>query len=612
LAQESHEYAFFLLSRSGNNSIFFEQEVIGMSIETDTTMGSEQNQTAERLPKAGVLFRTESLTIVNKLGKRISAYLDVPLNNAECLGVVIVSPAYGETKENNLLVSAYFAANRYRGLRFDWTDHVGESDGEIFASTLSKMKLDLTTLVDYVERQYPGLKIGIAATSLAARVALKIVAGDPRPNFLVCFSPVVDLQGTLTTVYREDLVGSVRRGKRYGTLNILGFSIDADNFLKDSIEEGFSDISSARIDAGRIKTPAFFVVGQRDSWVCTADARAIFNTINSEAKELTVLPIMLHRILENPTTAKGALHATVRSVMKSLTDGGSESIEILHPSETGISTREIEEKEHLRDLYVYTKSEERHFWQEYLGNFKFIINVHDFYNLLESIYNHLGEAWSGQKILDAGCGGGNYGLFLLTKQFYRAQQDLQYLRMHPIHYFGIDFVTSAVIESNLRMNQLADQFRDKIWGTRTKVNLVESNFVLGDLDVGIPFPNEFFDQVCCNLVLSYLQKPKKALRELWRVMRPGGKIVITSLKPSADLSEIYRNFISVAESARELEEGRKLLTNAGMIKIKEVRGLYHFYTEKELREAVREAGFFRARTFRSFGDQANIIVCSKI
>jgi hypothetical protein len=89
-------------------------------------------------------------------------------------------------------------------------------------------------------------------------------------------------------------------------------------------------------------------------------------------------------------------------------------------------------------------------------------------------------------------------------------------------------------------------------------------------------------------------------------------MVVTSLKPGADLSEIYRNFISVAESPRELEEGRRLLSNAGMIKIKEIRGLYHFYTEKDLRDAVREAGFVKPRTLRSFGDQANVIVCSKV
>jgi ubiquinone/menaquinone biosynthesis C-methylase UbiE/esterase/lipase len=561
--------------------------------------------------KTPVSFRTDALSITNYAGKRLQAYLDVPFCTSDYAGVVLIAPAYGETKENSLLISAHFVANGYCGLRFDWTDHVGESDGDIFTSTLSKMRADLNVLIEYIRKTYRNYRIGIVATSLAARVALKVVAYDKSPDFLICFTPVVDLQGTLTMVYREDLVASFQKGKRYGTLNILGFSIDADGFLRDSIEESFADISSAQEDASRIRIPTFFVLGQRDSWVRTADAQAVLAEINAAVKDSCVLPKMLHRLLENPITAIDALKQTIQSVLNLTIGDVVEAVEVKTPDTTEVEKRANQEKEHLRDLFVYSKTEERNFWKEYLGNFQYIINVHDFYNLLEFIYTQLGGASSGQKILDAGCGIGNYGLFLLTKQLYRSRQDLQYLRMPPIRYFGIDFVISGLSEATLRLRQLSEEFKKKNW-SGTDINLVESNFVVGDLDLQIPFRDNFFDQVCCNLVISYLEKPKLALKEMWRVLRPGGKMVLTSLKPGADLSEIYRNFISVAETPQELYEGRKLLSNAGMIKIKEVRGLYHFYTEKELKESAREAGFFRARTFRSFGDQANAIVCSKI
>ena len=90
------------------------------------------------------------------------------------------------------------------------------------------------------------------------------------------------------------------------------------------------------------------------------------------------------------------------------------------------------------------------------------MNVHDFYNLLDCVYDQLGGASSGQKILDAGCGIGNYGLFLLTRQLYRVQQDLQILSRDPIRYFGIDFVRSAITEAQVRMKQLLDDYREKI------------------------------------------------------------------------------------------------------------------------------------------------------
>jgi SAM-dependent methyltransferase/esterase/lipase len=560
----------------------------------------------------GVKFRTETLTVMNSAGKKIRAYLDVPIDSEKRRGVVIIAPAYGETKENNLLISAHFAANDYCGLRFDWTDHVGESDGDIFASSLSKMRADLKTLVDYVEKKSYGRQIGVVASSLAARVALKMVANDTRPDFLVCLSPVVNLRSTLEMVYREDLVGMFTIGKRYGTLNILGFPIDADHFLNDSIQGSFSDISSAGADATRIKTATFFVIGQRDSWVRTSDVQLVFGMINAQAKDVLVLPKMLHRILEDPSSGRGALRTTVKFIIGAVTADGHKPDVISIPCESQIRARETQEKEHLKGVYVYSKSEERHFWKEYLSNFQYIINIHDFYNLLECVYNLLGGAWPGQKILDAGCGIGNYGLFLLTKQLYRVQQDLQILTRPPIRYFGIDFVQAAMNEAKLRITELAEDYRKNRSTTHGSYCLVESNFVLGDLDTEIPYLSGLFDQICCNLVLSYLQEPKLALREFWRVLRPGGKMVVTSLKPGADLSEIYRNFISVAESPRELEEGRRLLSNAGMIKIKEIRGLYHFYTEKDLRDAVREAGFVKPRTLRSFGDQANVIVCSKV
>jgi SAM-dependent methyltransferase/esterase/lipase len=561
--------------------------------------------------RANTGFHTEVLQAIGSTGKRIQAYLDIPIDRCKCKGIVIVAPAYGETKEDNLLVSSYFAANGYYGLRFDWTDHVGESEGDIFSSTLSKMREDLESLVDYAERQFEGSPIGIVASSLAARVALKTLANDARPTFFVCLTPIVNLQATLSMIYREDLVGSFGVGKRYGTLNILGFSIDADNFLNDSIQQSFADISSAVMDAQNIQATTFFIIGQRDAWVRTFDAKLVFKMINAKSKELLVLPKMLHRLLENPQTAKGALNSAIRFIANKTTPNEPRSYEVLDPLEEQVRARKTEEKEYLKQIYSYSRTEERNFWKEYLSNFQYIINVHDFYNLLECIYTRLGGAWPGQNILDAGCGIGNYGLFLLTKQLYRVQQTPQLLSRSPIRYFGVDFVQSATSEAMLRMTELLREYRQKRPMAGNHL-IVESNFVVADLDTGIPFPTDFFDQVCCNLVISYLRDPKEVLRELWRVLRPGGRMAVTSLKPGADLSQIYRNFISVAQTPREIEEGRKLLSNAGMIRIKEVRGLYQSFTEKDLRDLVRGAGFFKPRFLRSFGDQANVIVSSKL
>src|ERR1051326_7432721 len=50
--------------------------------------------------------------------------------------------------------------------------------------------------------------------------------------------------------------------------------------------------------------------------------------------------------------------------------------------------------------------------------------VHEYWNLLDFIYRVVGEPKPGQRVLDAGCGIGNYGTFLLMKHMYRMRQTL--------------------------------------------------------------------------------------------------------------------------------------------------------------------------------------------
>jgi SAM-dependent methyltransferase len=132
-----------------------------------------------------------------------------------------------------------------------------------------------------------------------------------------------------------------------------------------------------------------------------------------------------------------------------------------------------------------------------------------------------------------------------------------------------------------------------------------------DLNRPLPLKDKHFDKICCNLVVSYLDDPLRTLKGLFRSLKPGGKIVVSSLKPHADLSQIYRDFIQVSRTAEELEQARLVLNNAGMIKHKEAEGYYQFFSETELRDLLVEAGGSHTQVFRSFGDQANVAVAER-
>ena len=98
-------------------------------------------------------------------------------------------------------------------------------------------------------------------------------------------------------------------------------------------------------------------------------------------------------------------------------------------------------------------------------------------------------------LLDAGCGTGNL-LGLIREQ-------RPCVALH-----GIDFS-----EAMLR---------------RAKAKVPEARFIAGDLNAALPYPDESFDAVTCINVFYSLREPGRTLAELRRILKPGGKLIISS------------------------------------------------------------------------------------
>src|SRR5262249_26173830 len=148
-----------------------------------------------------------------------------------------------------------------------------------------------------------------------------------------------------------------------------------------------------------------------------------------------------------------------------------------------------------------------------------------YWNLLDFISRVLGEPKPGQRVLDAGCGIGNYGTFLLMKNIYRMRQGLSAGADPAGHaYVGLDFVGEAITQARRTPPDFSREFA--CGGPP-----VHYSYLVADLESPPPFAARSFDQVCMNLVVSYLQDVRKALADMARLLKPKGRIVITSLKP---------------------------------------------------------------------------------
>jgi ubiquinone/menaquinone biosynthesis C-methylase UbiE len=102
----------------------------------------------------------------------------------------------------------------------------------------------------------------------------------------------------------------------------------------------------------------------------------------------------------------------------------------------------------------------------------------------------------------------------------------------------------------------------------------------------LPFRDESFDAVTCRLVLNHVRRPERIIKEVVRVLRPGGILILAELlgvdnpvkRATQNAIEERRNAAHVA--ARGADQYNKLLADAGLqIEAKEAISI-----ERELEE----------------------------
>ncbi|MBU4086561.1 MAG: class I SAM-dependent methyltransferase, partial [Nanoarchaeota archaeon] len=127
------------------------------------------------------------------------------------------------------------------------------------------------------------------------------------------------------------------------------------------------------------------------------------------------------------------------------------------------------------------------------------------FSLLKSI--------KGKKILDAGCGSGIYSKKLAQK---------------GAKVYGL--------ELNQNMINLAKNYCKNL----------NIEFKQGSIDK-IPYPDNNFDIVLASLVIHYLKKPERAIKEFRRVLKDNGELILSTTHP------IVESFIKIKDNGRKKE-----------------------------------------------------------
>ncbi|MBI3292203.1 MAG: methyltransferase domain-containing protein [Elusimicrobia bacterium] len=379
-----------------------------------------------------------------------------------------------------------------------------------------------------------------------------------------------------------------------------------DAFSQDTIDHGYDNLQTTLRDVQRLTIPLVLLAAERDPWVRFQDVQQVLATESSAHKELHLVPAM-HQLKENPQAARAAFRLIAARTRKYLLDVESSPLEVKEPSLRELAIQNRIERQRMRALTNFEKREERRFWTEYLDQFHFINQIPDYQQLLAFLHDCLRGVHPDEVILDAGCGNGTLGLWLMTRFAWQMKKlEPSTVSSLPIQCVCVDYVESALQAAE----QSHVQLRHQLFGDDNTVP-IQFQYRMADLDQPLPFADASFDKVCCNLVISYVRQPVVTLRELLRATRPGGLVVLTSLKPYADTSQIYRNYLQVAPGETQIEQARKLLTNAGHVQLKEAEGHFHFFSQEELLGLAEQAGLAAPQVLRCFADQANALVGRK-
>jgi len=531
---------------------------------------------------------------------------------------VVIPPAWGRTKESFLALARTLVASFERAgesitvLRFDGTNRRGESHvdepnrrpgHEYLGFRFSRAVDDIAASVAYAKKEFDPRRIVVVAFSLGAIEARRAIALDGGANVdgWVSVVGMVDLQSGLRTVSGGvDFALGQSLGVEFGRHELVGVVADMDATGRDAFTHQLVHFEDAKRDMARIQVPVTWIHGRFDSWMELDRVRALMSAGPAENRRLIEIPSghQMRSSMEALETFQLISQEVSRIAL------GRTLVPVV-PDVVDLERRTGAE----RNRRPKVELDNREFWSDYLlgrdrsFGFELMSATSDYRDLMVTQIEMLGLV-SGQSVVDLGGGVGDFSV--------RLAEEFKHLRLRIAH---LDLVPGALGRSRRRVE--ATDHRG--------LSILR---VAADLDLAagrrLPIRDGSVDAVLASLFISYLENPMELLRAVAQILRPGGRLVLSSMRKDADISRIYVNALAELppdrriahfgpDAARHFEQIQRVFLNdaATLVRLEE-EGRFRFYDADELESMLLEVGLVPEKRQAAFGSPPQAIIVSAL
>jgi len=228
----------------------------------------------------------------------------------------------------------------------------------------------------------------------------------------------------------------------------------------------------------------------------------------------------------------------------------------------------------------------KNFWKNYFKVYDVLNESYSYQTLLKKVVQEA-QLDADQQVLDAGCGTGNL---------------IPLLQKNRIEYIGIDIIPEAL--------EIAQK---KIFSENIKIEF-------GDISKKSKFQSNTFDRII-SINVFYILSDKgreSALKEFHRILKPGGKLIIATLKKGFDPKKIYIETLRIGRKKLGLLKSLikafglilptiKMLFYNQIINNKQKKGAYKYFSREEIKDLLSKNGFKEVKSKLVYAGQGILV-----